>query len=150
MAKIRRQIRLKSLQGFASKILSELLLINTSQYESETEEFIQKAIEINILNGTRFWLGQSYHTYFEFFKLQEKLPKATEEMTKAIDLMKECGADGWIERYEKELASLAKVRLKTDAEMKTQWTDPEFEAGQRAFYYGGIVLLISKIQFLII
>jgi len=27
-------------------------------------------------------------------------------MNKAIAIMKECGADGWVERYEKELGEL--------------------------------------------
>jgi len=30
-----------------------------------------------------------------------------EKLNKAIDIFKECGADGWVERYEKELASLS-------------------------------------------
>ena len=32
--------------------------------------------------------------------------KAKEKLVKAIDILKECGADGWVEKYEKELASI--------------------------------------------
>jgi hypothetical protein len=33
--------------------------------------------------------------------------KAKENMNKAIEILKECGADGWVEKYEKELAALS-------------------------------------------
>jgi len=29
------------------------------------------------------------------------------KVNKAIEIFKECGADGWVEKYEKELASLS-------------------------------------------
>jgi len=32
--------------------------------------------------------------------------KAQENLGKAIEILKECGADGWVEKYEKELATL--------------------------------------------
>jgi hypothetical protein len=32
--------------------------------------------------------------------------KTKENLNKAIEILKECGADGWVEKYEKELASL--------------------------------------------
>ena len=31
---------------------------------------------------------------------------AVEKLGKAIDIFKECGADGWVEKYEKEIAEL--------------------------------------------
>jgi hypothetical protein len=33
--------------------------------------------------------------------------KRKETLTKAIEILKECGADGWVEKYEKELAALS-------------------------------------------
>ncbi len=65
-----------------------------------------KAINMNSQNGTRLWLGRSYHLYSEFFKRQNNLSQAREQMNKAIEIMNECGADGWVKRYEKELAAL--------------------------------------------
>ena len=32
--------------------------------------------------------------------------KAKENLNKAIEILKECGADGWVEKYEKELSDL--------------------------------------------
>jgi hypothetical protein len=40
------------------------------------------------------------------FKRKEDFPKVKENLTKAIEIFKECGADGWVEKYEKELAAL--------------------------------------------
>ena len=34
------------------------------------------------------------------------LPQAREKLQTAIDIFRECGADGWVEKYEKELAAL--------------------------------------------
>jgi hypothetical protein len=35
------------------------------------------------------------------------ITKAKENLNKAIEIMEECGADGWVEKYEKELAKLS-------------------------------------------
>jgi hypothetical protein len=32
--------------------------------------------------------------------------KAQEQMNMALEILKECGADGWVEKYERELAEL--------------------------------------------
>jgi len=32
--------------------------------------------------------------------------RAKAKLNKAIEMLKECGADGWVEKYEKELAEL--------------------------------------------
>jgi len=34
------------------------------------------------------------------------LLKARDNLIKAVEIYKECGADGWVERYEEELAQL--------------------------------------------
>jgi hypothetical protein len=34
--------------------------------------------------------------------------KAQENLGKAIEILKECGADGWVAKYEKELTTLGK------------------------------------------
>jgi hypothetical protein len=44
--------------------------------------------------------------FAELFNRRSDLPKVKENLGKAIDIFKECGADGWVEKYEKELATL--------------------------------------------
>jgi hypothetical protein len=53
-----------------------------------------------------FWLGKDYALYAGLFKREGDRLKAQENLGKAIEILKECGADGWVEKYEKELALL--------------------------------------------
>ena len=54
-----------------------------------------------------WFLASDYALYAELFKRKGDQPKAKQNLTKAIEIFKECGADGWVERAEKELASLS-------------------------------------------
>jgi len=38
------------------------------------------------------------------FRRKGDQSKAKENLNKAIEIFKKCGADGWVEKYEKELA----------------------------------------------
>ncbi|MFC1896182.1 hypothetical protein ACFL0Q_05920 [Thermodesulfobacteriota bacterium] len=51
-------------------------------------------------------MGRDYALYADLFKRKGEQPKARAHLIKAIDIMKECGADGWVARYEEELARL--------------------------------------------
>jgi len=50
--------------------------------------------------------SRNYALYAEMFKRKGDHPKAKEHLIKAIEILKECGADGWAEKYGKELAPL--------------------------------------------
>jgi hypothetical protein len=41
------------------------------------------------------------------FKRKGDLSKAKENLSKAIEILKECRVNGWAEKYEKEMASLS-------------------------------------------
>ena len=73
----------------------------------EAESWIKKAIEAAKKNGMMWDLGRDYALYAELFKRKGDKPKAKENLNKAIEILKECGADGWVEKYEKELTALA-------------------------------------------
>ena len=55
----------------------------------------------------RWNLAQDYALYAEFYERKDDPLKARENLNKAIEIFKECGADGWVGRYEMELASLS-------------------------------------------
>ena len=57
-------------------------------------------------NGKMFYLGQDHALYAELFQRIGDQLKAKENLNKSIEIFKECGADGWVEKYEKELAAL--------------------------------------------
>jgi hypothetical protein len=47
------------------------------------------------------------HALFgEFFKRQGDRTKAQEELGKATEILRECGADGWVKRTEEKLSKL--------------------------------------------
>jgi len=64
----------------------------------EAENWIQKAIEADQRNGMRFNLEKDYALYAEWFKRKGDRLKAREILGKAIEILKECGADGWVEK----------------------------------------------------
>jgi class 3 adenylate cyclase/tetratricopeptide (TPR) repeat protein len=100
------EIKFQVWKSRAQRYIGEILLVLDDSFLSEAEDWIKKAIESDKRNGMMFYLARDYVLYSELFKRKEDFPKVKEKLTKAIDIFKECGADGWVEKYEKELASL--------------------------------------------
>ena len=72
----------------------------------EVKTAMIEAIEADYRNGMMWHLGRDYAFYAELFKRKRDLTKAKEKLNKAIGILQECGADGWVEKYENELAEL--------------------------------------------
>jgi hypothetical protein len=51
-------------------------------------------------------LGGDYAFYAELLKRKGDPSKAKEKLNQAIEIFNECGADRWVEKYEKESAAL--------------------------------------------
>jgi tetratricopeptide (TPR) repeat protein len=101
-----RNIKVKSLEGWKARIVAEILLNIDAEHISEAEEWIRKAIGADKRNGMMFHLGSDYALYAELLKRKNDISKAKKNLAKAIEILKECGADGWVEKHEKELAKL--------------------------------------------
>ncbi|MBI4763450.1 MAG: hypothetical protein HY787_02435, partial [Deltaproteobacteria bacterium] len=99
-------IRMKRIKGMAAQAMGECYLYIDESHKDEAETWIKKAIEIDEQNRMPWDLARDYALYAEFFKKKGDPTKAKEKLSKAIDLMTSIGADGWVERYEKELAEL--------------------------------------------
>ena len=91
----------------SARIIGEICLNDEAPNWAEAEHWIKKAIDHDSKYGNRFYLMFDLIGYSRFYKRKNNLPKAQEQLTKAIDIMKDCGADGWVERYEKELAEFS-------------------------------------------
>jgi hypothetical protein len=102
-----RNNKLKVAEGSIQRYIGEILLNIDDQHISESEHWIQNAIEADQRNRTMFNLGQDYALYADFFKRKGDRLKAQENLGKAIEILKECGADGWVEKYEEELATIS-------------------------------------------
>jgi len=99
--------KVRELDGQIRRYIGEILLNIDDQHLTEAEGWIKKAIEENKRNGMMWNLGRDYALYAELFKRKGDQSKAKENLNKAIEILKECGADGWVKKYEKELAALS-------------------------------------------
>ena len=86
--------------------MGKILLNIDDQHLSEAEDWIKKAIQSHKKYGMMWHLARDYALYAELFKRKDDQSKARENIGKAIEIFTECGADGWVEKYEKELAEL--------------------------------------------
>ena len=102
-----RNNKIKAYEGWIQRYIGEILLNIDDQHISEAEHWIQKAIEADQRNRAMFQLGKDYALYAELFKRKGDRLKAQENFGKAIEIFKECGADGWVEKAEKELARIS-------------------------------------------
>jgi len=98
---------IKFLEGWMARLISEILLNMDYQHISEAEEWINKAIEAHNRNGIRWYLATDYVVYGDLLKRKGDQSGAKEKLTKAIEIFKECGAEGWVEKTEKELTALS-------------------------------------------
>jgi tetratricopeptide (TPR) repeat protein len=97
--------KVKIYESDMQRYIAEILLNIDNQHMNEAEDWIKKAIEVDKRNGMMWHLGKDYALYSELHKIKSDLPKAKEKLNKAIEILKKCGADGWVEKYEKELAA---------------------------------------------
>jgi len=94
------------LEGLIATYIGDILLNIDDRHIPEAEDWIERGIEANKRNGTTGYLGFSYLIYGNLFKRKGDYTKGKEYLSKAIEIFKECGADGWVEKYKKELAEL--------------------------------------------
>jgi tetratricopeptide (TPR) repeat protein len=99
--------QVKLYAGWMRRNIAEILLNIDDEKISDAKDWIEKAIEADQSNGMMIDLGWDYALYAELFKRKGDMSKAKENLTKAIDIYKECGADGWVEKAEKQLASIS-------------------------------------------
>ena len=99
--------KIKKIDGQMRRYIGEILLNIDDQHMNEAEDWIKKAIEADRRNGMMFHLGQNYALYAELFKQKGDHSNAQEKLNKAIEILRECGADGWVRKYEEELASVS-------------------------------------------
>jgi len=93
--------------GRMPREFAEITLNIDYQHLSTAESWISKAIEADKQFGMMWYLGKDYAIYAEILKRKGEQSKAKENLSKAIEIFKECGADGWVKKTEKELPSLS-------------------------------------------
>jgi len=100
------QNKFKINNGWMHREIGKILLNIDDQYISEADDWIRQATEADQKNGMMFELGRDYALYSDLFKRKNDIPQAKKKLNKSINIFKECGADGWVEKYKKELAAM--------------------------------------------
>jgi len=93
-------------KGGMARNLGDILLHIDDAHFSDAQVWFLKAIEEDKKNGFRWNLAMDHAFYAEWFKKNEDVQGAREQLIKAIDIFRECAADGWVQKYEKELSDL--------------------------------------------
>jgi len=93
-------------EGWTARNIADVLLHIDNEHLSEAETWFQNAIEADTKNMMRWELAKDHATYADWFRKKGDIQGAKEQLTKAIDIFKECGADGWVTRMEKTLTDL--------------------------------------------
>jgi len=101
------RVRHKYYRSWMRRYIIDNLLNFNGQDISEAESLIKRAIETNRKYGMKWNLARDYVLYSEWFKRKDDFSKAKEKLNRSIEIFKECGADGWVKRYEEELASFS-------------------------------------------
>jgi tetratricopeptide (TPR) repeat protein len=99
-------IKTKWFEGWMFHCIAEILLNIDEQHISEVENWIKKSVEAHRIYGMKWHLAKDYALYAELSNRKGNLEKAKINLSKAVKIFKECGADGWVKKYEKELSAL--------------------------------------------
>ncbi|MGD1153845.1 MAG: adenylate/guanylate cyclase domain-containing protein [Syntrophales bacterium] len=94
-------------EGWTARNIGDILLNMDDDHLSDAEVWFQKAIEADTKNELRWHLATDHALYADWFKKKGDIQGAKEQLTKAIDLFRECGADGWVERTQKAMSTLS-------------------------------------------
>ena len=94
-------------KGWTARNIGDVLLNMDDDHLSDAEVWFQKAIEADMRNGMKWYLASDHAAYADWFKKKGDIQGVKEQLTKAIDIFRECGADGWVTRTEKTLATLS-------------------------------------------
>jgi class 3 adenylate cyclase/tetratricopeptide (TPR) repeat protein len=101
-----KKVKVKVAKGWAARYVAEILLNMDNHHLSEAENWARKAFEADESNGTLWSLGFDYALYAELYKRKGDQSNTKENLKKAIALFEECGAAGWVKKYEQKLAKL--------------------------------------------
>ena len=100
------EIRMWTWQGMAAHAMGEIFLDIDDSHMGEAESWIKKTIETDERHRMPWHLAKDYALYAEFFRKKGDIEQTRENLGTAIDIFRQCGADGGVKKYEEELARL--------------------------------------------
>ena len=100
------EIRLTFLKGWAAHAIGDICLRIDDAYMDTAELWIKKAIQTHERYRIPWRVASDCVPYADFFKKKGDIEQAREKLNTAIKIFRKCGADGWVKKYEEELARL--------------------------------------------
>ena len=91
-------IRSKRMQNKCSRYICEILL-HIDSHIDRADELLKKIIEADKRDNFKFYLGQDYALYAALHKRHGNQSMARQYLSKAIEIYEECGANGWVDKY---------------------------------------------------
>lgn len=102
-----RKNKMKVFDGLIARNIGDIMLNIDDDHISDAEVWIKKAIDADTRNGTRWQLASDHVMYAEWFNKTADSSHAKENLNTAINIFKECGADGWASRTQNALAEIS-------------------------------------------
>lgn len=93
-------------KGSTARNIGDVLLNMDDNHYAEAGTWFQKAITDDAENAIMWEMARDHAAYADWFRKKGDVQGARDQLARAIDLFKECGADGWVERTGKALAAL--------------------------------------------
>ncbi|MDY6789823.1 MAG: adenylate/guanylate cyclase domain-containing protein [Thermodesulfobacteriota bacterium] len=95
--------RIKIFEGWMANTIGEILLYGNAEHRPEARKWIKRAIIADERNGMRWHLAKDYILYSNFLNKCGEHQKERQYLEMAVETFTACGADGWVEKYEKQL-----------------------------------------------
>ena len=98
--------KFRVLKGWMARYMGEILLNIDDAHLSDAENWLNEAIETDNRNGMRWLLASDYALYAELMRRKGDEIQTRQNLQKAIEIFKECSANGWVQKYEQELVKI--------------------------------------------
>lgn len=107
LIKAHEKSKLAMSRSLGTRCIGEIFLHIDDNHMAEAEASIKHSFDFDTKHNIPWNIASDHTLYADWFKKKGDIQKAKEQLTKAIDLFKECGADGWVTRTEKTLAEIS-------------------------------------------
>jgi hypothetical protein len=91
-------------EGLIKRHIGEIMIYLSKLREAE--QWLENAAETHKKNKMKFHLAGDYAVRSAACKLGSNFMAARKYLNRAINIFKNCGANGWVKKYEKELTEL--------------------------------------------
>lgn len=101
--KVASENKLAYREGAIWRCLGMTLLQGENGTREEAQNALEKAVEADTRNRTRWSLAMDYLAYADLLERNQSGKVARDNLGKALEVFEECGADGWAEEVKRRL-----------------------------------------------